>query len=102
MLFSSITSPILASIATISFFFIGHAGDIFRYIFMTTKSTFIEIITRATYYILPNFEKFNIRNDIIYGTLPSNLSIVITILYALTYALLLLSITQLAFKKKDF
>lgn len=102
MFFSSITSPILASLATVAFFFVGHAGDIFRYIFMTTKSTLIEVITKAIYYILPNLEKFNIRNDIIYGTLPSHLSLFVTTLYCLTYALLLLVITQIAFKKKDF
>ena len=69
---------------------------------MTTKSTLVEMITKAVYYILPNLEKFNIRNDIIYGTLPSHLSTFVTVLYALAYAILLLSITQIAFKKKDF
>lgn len=102
ILFSGITSPILAAVSTLAFFFIGHAGEIFRYIFMTTKSTAIEVLMRGFYYILPNLEKFNIRNDIIYGTLPSFHMIAVTILYACSYILLLLVITQAAFKKKDF
>ena len=102
ILFSGITSPILAAVSTIAIYMIGHAGDIFRFIFMTTKSTFIEVITRGAYYILPNLEKFNIRNDIIYETVPSPSKIVAIVLYGLVYALLLLLITQIAFKKKDF
>jgi hypothetical protein len=92
----------LAAVSTIAFYAIGHAGEIFRYIFMTTKSTTVEVITRAVYYILPNLDKFNIRNDIIYGTVPSGMSIAVTVVYAITYSLLLLVITQITLKKKDF
>ncbi len=102
ILFSGITSPILAAVSTIAIYMVGHAGEIFRFIFMTTKSTFIEVTTRAIYYILPNLEKFNIRNDIIYSTVPSPTRISVIVLYAITYALLLLVVTQIAFKKKDF
>jgi ABC-type transport system involved in multi-copper enzyme maturation permease subunit len=102
ILFSGLTSPILAAVSTIAFYMIGHAGEIFRYIFMTTQSIAVELFTRSAYYILPNFEKFNIRNDIVYGTIPSTQSILVSILYAFTYSLLLLVITQLTLKKKDF
>ncbi len=102
ILFSGITSPILASVSTIALFIIGHAEGVFRYIFMTTKIPAVEMVTKAVYYIFPNLEKFNIRNDIIYGTIPSLSTLIVIILYACSYALLLLVITQIAFKKKDF
>jgi ABC-type transport system involved in multi-copper enzyme maturation permease subunit len=102
MLFSSITSPIIAAVGTIAFFFIGHGGDIFRKIFMTTDSTVLEIIMRAVYYILPNLEKFNVRNDIVYGIHPSPSLLLVTTLYACTYAAFLLFLTNTLFKKKDF
>ena len=102
ILFSGITSPILAAVSTISIFLVGHAGETFRYIFMMNKSPSIEMLARFIYYIFPNLEKFNVRNDIVYGTLPSPSMISITILYAIAYALLLLVITQITFKKKDF
>ena len=102
ILFSGITSPILASVSTIAIFFIGHAGAIFRFIFMTNTNPFVDIVTRTAYYLLPNLEKFNIRNDIVYGTTPSLPAITITLLYAFVYAILLLVITHIAFKKKDF
>lgn len=102
ILFSGITSPILAAVSTLALFFIGHAGEIFHYIFMTTKNVSVELITKSAYYLLPNLEKFNIRNDIIHGTIPSSSMILVTVIYAVAYALLLLVITQITFKKKDF
>ena len=102
MLFSAITSPILAAVSTIAMYFIGHGGDIFRAIFMTTKSALLEIITRAVYYVLPNLEKFNIRNDIIYGIHPSVSIILVSVVYAFAYASLLLFLTLTVFRKKDF
>lgn len=100
--FSGITSPILAAVSTIAFYCIGHAGEIFRHIFMTTDVPLLEYTMRAAYYLLPNLEKFNIRNDIVYSTLPSPSLICITVLYALSYAILLLLVTHSVFRKKDF
>jgi ABC-type transport system involved in multi-copper enzyme maturation permease subunit len=102
ILFSGITSPILAAVSTLSLYFVGHAGNIFRFIFMTTDIPLIATITKGIYFVLPNLEKFNTRNDIVYGTTPSLSIIAVTVLYALSYALLLVIITQIAFKKKDF
>lgn len=102
ILFSGITSPILASVSTVAIFIIGHAEGIFRYMFMTTKIQAVEYVAKAVYYVLPNLEKFNIRNDIIHGIVPTFSIILIAFLYALSYALFLLVITQLAFRKKDY
>lgn len=102
ILFSGITSPILAAVSTLSIFFVGHAGEIFRYIFTMNPSPSIQMVSRAIYYLMPNLEKFNIRNDIIYGTTPSLSMVLIAVLYAVSYAALLLVITQYTFKKRDF
>ena len=102
ILFSSITSPLLASISTVAMYFIGHGGAIFKAIFTSTTSPVIEIITQSAYYILPNLEKFNTRNDIVYLNMPSSISLLVIVLYGAAYTLLLLVIAQVVFKKKDF
>jgi ABC-type transport system involved in multi-copper enzyme maturation permease subunit len=102
IIFSGITSPILAAISTLALYFIGHAGEIFRFIFMTNKVPIVQAVTKAVYYVLPNLEKFNIRNDIVYGTVPSFSMMIVNVFYALTYIVLLLVIAHLTFKKKDF
>ncbi len=102
ILFSGITSPLLASVSTIALYIIGHAEGVFRFMFMTTKIPAVEMVAKAVYYVLPNLEKFNIRNDIIHSALPSVATLTVAILYALSYILLLLVIIQIAFKKKDY
>jgi ABC-type transport system involved in multi-copper enzyme maturation permease subunit len=102
ILFSSITSPILAAVSTFAVFLVGHAGEIFRYIFMMTKVPIIAWIAKGVYYLLPNLEKFNIRNDIVYGTLPTKPVVIMAILYAFAYATLLIAITHTTLRKKDF
>jgi ABC-type transport system involved in multi-copper enzyme maturation permease subunit len=102
MLFSLLTSPIIAAVLTITFFFIGHGGDILKRIFILTDSTLVDVTLRSAYYILPNLEKFNIRNDIVYGTPHPLASILIATLYAFVYAAFLLFVTNSIFKKKDF
>jgi hypothetical protein len=69
---------------------------------MTTKIPALEMITKAIYYVLPNLEKFNVRNDIVHGTTPTFTAVALIVLYAITYSLLLLVITQVVFRKKDF
>jgi hypothetical protein len=69
---------------------------------MTTKIPAVAMITKVIYYIFPNLEKFNTRNDIIHGVTPSYTTIAVAVLYALSYALLLLVITQATFRKKDY
>lgn len=102
LLFSSLTSPILAFLSTIVIYLAGHAGSIFEYIFMTTATPIIAGIMKTIYYVLPNLEKFNIRNEIVYGTLPSVSMVSMSILYALIYGAFLLFLTILIFRKKDF
>lgn len=102
MLFSSFTSPLLAALGTTAMYFVGHAGDIFRFIFMTTTSTLAEILALGSYYLLPNLEKFNIRNDIVTLVYPSVSHILLTVLYAITYSAFLLFLSVVVFKKKDF
>ena len=102
ILFSGLTSPILSAVFTLSIFLAGHSSNILRTIFMGTDSPFLELVTRTTYYILPNLEKFNIRNDIVYGLLPSYNLFILTIIYAFCYSLLLFLLAQLMFNKKDF
>ncbi len=102
LLFSSLTSPILAFLSTIVIYLTGHAGSIFEYIFMTTETPIVAGIMKIIYHFLPNLEKFNIRNEIVYGTLPNISMVGMSILYAVIYGAFLLFLTILVFRKKDF
>ena len=70
---------------------------------MTTMPPSIKLYTlQAAYYLLPNLEKFNIRNDVIYNKVPSSMSLFLTTLYALCFAVIIFIITTISFRKKEF
>ena len=102
ILFSGLTSPILSAVFTVSIFLAGHSSNILKSIFMGDSSPLAQSVARAAYYILPNLEKFNIRNDIVYGIVPSGKILILTLLYAFFYSILLFILAQLMFNKKDF
>jgi hypothetical protein len=102
LLFSSFTTPILSSIFTIIIYLIGHV----LWTFNEFKHRLVEPITNFfshfIYYILPNLEKFNIKNQIVVNTEIKPFFIYSAILYALLYITALLILTILIFQKRDF
>lgn len=102
MLFSSVTSPILSAVFTVGFFLIGHSAEIFRTFMIETTSPIKLHILQLAYYFLPNLEKFNLRNDVIYLKTPTLHVIVLTILYALSYSLIIFFLTRINLKKREF
>ena len=100
ILFSCFTTPFASMIYSVSILYIGHSLSTLRQ--ATTKTGgFAKILGDATYYIFPNLEKFNIRNTIVYGIVPSADQVIYPICYSifLTIILLWLSITVL--KKQE-
>ena len=102
ILFSGFTSPILSAIYTVVFFLAGHSGDSLRPLIAFPISTASEVVARAIYYLLPNLEKFNIRNDIVFGEIPSMMTLFVAFLYAIFCSGLLFYLANLSFKKKEF
>ncbi len=102
ILFSGLTSPILSAVYTIAFFLIGHSSDILRVLIEKQNGIVAEYALKAAYYVLPNLEKFNIRNDVVYAALPDARGIVAAVLYALCYAIFLFFLARAMFAKKEF
>lgn len=102
ILFSGLTSPILSAVYTIAFFLVGHSSAILRSLIELQTSFFSEYALKAAYYILPNLEKFNIRNEVVYGTIPDGRGVVAAVLYALCYGVLLFLLARAMFSKKEF
>jgi ABC-type transport system involved in multi-copper enzyme maturation permease subunit len=102
LLFSSLMAPVLAFVSSIAVYFIAHGGDIYRFIYTYTENPIIEHTFRTLYLLVPNFEKFNIRNDVVYGTLPTLPMLSYTLLYAAACGALFLFLAVNVFKKRDF
>lgn len=102
ILFSGMTSPILSAVYTIGFFLIGHSAEIYRSFMFEMAPSFRLYALQTAYYLFPNLEKFNIRNDVIYDKIPTPLVLLFTILYALCFAIIIFLLTRANFKKKEF
>lgn len=102
ILLSGLTSPILSAVYTGAFFLIGHSGEMLRTLIDTNQSTFSGYALKAAYYLLPNLEKFNIRNDVVYGAFPDMHMLSLALLYALLYGSLLFLLARSMFAHKEF
>lgn len=101
LLFSSFTSPLSSAIYTFGIALIGHSSGTI-WLLSEKSSPAIKYILQSIYYIFPNLEKFNLRNEVVYNFLPSTAQVLTTLGYfaAFTSALLVLGI--LIFRKDEF
>ncbi|NEQ41372.1 MAG: hypothetical protein F6K40_36340 [Okeania sp. SIO3I5] len=54
------------------------------------------------YVVLPDLSRLDLKNDAVYGLLPSMATLVTNFGYALLYIMLVLSITIAIFARKEF
>ncbi|AGY56337.1 ABC-type transport system involved in multi-copper enzyme maturation, permease component [Gloeobacter kilaueensis JS1] len=102
LFFGSFTSPVLASIFTISLYLVGHFTADLLNLGRLSKNAFSAQLTQFLYLILPNLERLNLRNGAVYGQLPPPGELALSGLYALLYTGLLLSLAVLIFARREF
>ncbi len=100
--FSTITSPLLSALFTFSLYGIGHYTRDLMTLGLLSKNPALEWITAAFYYILPNLENFNLKNQLAGGITVAPGSLVLVIVYGLFYVFFMLVLSILFFQKKEF
>lgn len=102
LVFSSFSTPILSSIFTISLYLIGQV----TWTFNEFKDKLVKPLEKITayifYYILPNLEKFNIKNAVVMKAELDGYLILTAIFYGLGYTAALLLLAVIIFNKKEF
>jgi ABC-type transport system involved in multi-copper enzyme maturation permease subunit len=102
LFFSSFTTPILSFIFTVSLYLIGQVMWTFNEFKTYLRIPLWRYFTHGLYYLLPNLDKFNIKNDVVLDLALSPWAILFSIFYALAYVLALLAVTILIFRKREF
>lgn len=102
ILFSVFTSPILSSVYTVSLVLIGHSSSVVLGIINKQENEIIKYSLTGLYYLFPNLEKFNIRNDVLYSSLPSAQALTLTVIYALAYGFALFVIARFIFERREY
>lgn len=100
ILFSVFTTPLAATIYTILILYIGHLLDLIR-VYAANSGFAAKIIFTSAYYLMPNLEKFNIRNLIVHNISVSISEAIASLIYALAYTAIALYAAKIIFDKKD-
>jgi len=101
-LFSTFTTPVLSAIFTISLFLLGHLSSYLYAIGEQSKVAAVRWGSQAIFYLLPNLENFNWKNEVAYGGLRSASVLGWAAGYLLCYAACVLCLSCLLFARKDF
>ncbi len=102
LLFSAFTTPILAFIFTVSLYLIGHLMWTYNEFKELLRTPAMKVLIEILYYLLPNLDKFNIKNEVVLGTVPGAATILYTVLYGAVYTAALLALAVLIFRRREF
>ncbi len=102
MLFSSFTSPISSIVYSFIIYLIGHSSEILQIIIIKTANPILKLFYQFCYYIFPNLEKFNIRNDIVFGSGIILKHFGYDFIYFLLYISLCLILTNIIISKREY
>ncbi|MBP2677339.1 MAG: putative transport system, permease component [Deltaproteobacteria bacterium] len=101
-LFSTFTTPVLSAIFTISLFLVGHLTNYLQVLGKQSKVAVVKWGGIALFYLLPNLENFNWKNEVAYGELRSLSVLGWALGYLACYAACVLCLSCLLFSRKDF
>ena len=81
LLLASFASPLNASLYSFGFFIIGHSLNTLKEYVATLPNQFLHFIINVAYYLLPNLDKFDVRQPTLYGiSIPAS-----TVVWSLFY-----------------
>jgi ABC-type transport system involved in multi-copper enzyme maturation permease subunit len=102
LLFSTFTTPILASLYSLGFYLIGHLSWSLEMLIKKVKSGTGRAILRVLFIVLPDLENFNFKTEVVHNLpIPTKL-LEISFLYGLVYTSFLLLLAMLVFRRRDF
>jgi Cu-processing system permease protein len=102
LFFGTFTSSLMASVFTLSLYLIGHFSRDLLALGAIAKNENIATLTRVIYTILPDLERFNFRNESIYGVAPNLTEIGFTLALGILYIALFMSGAITIFSRREF
>ncbi len=102
IMFSSFSTPALSALLTFFVFLIGHFSSSLRALAQEMGSTTARLVFDAVYYLLPNLSHFSFITETSNGMTPPPVMIEGSLLYALVYDMIVLTITVVIFSRRNF
>jgi len=101
VLFAVVTRPILGSVMTLAVFVIGHVSEDIWMLAKHLPSQAGRWAVAAAYYVLPNLERFNFKQEAVHALSLEAARVGLSVLYGVLYAALVLYLACLHFGRKD-
>lgn len=102
LVFSSFTTPVMSALFTFFVFAIGRFSSDIRLFAEEIKNPVTAVFSEVIYRVIPNLEKFDVRNEAVYGGTANPDLLLYTTAYALLYTAALLILAIIIFEKKEF
>ncbi len=101
-LFSSFTSPMLASLFTAGFYLVGHVTRDLRELGAQSGDPALQKLTAGLFHVLPDLESFNLTAQAIHQLPISASQVLLPIGYAVATIAVLLAMASMIFQRRDF
>ena len=102
IMFGVFTSSILATLLSFGVYLMGHFSEDLVELGKLSKNASIESLTTSLYLVLPNLSRLDLKNEAVYGLLPTSAELLNHALYGILYTALLLIISMMIFAQKEF
>lgn len=104
LLFSSIVvTPLLSGLFTFGIFLAGRSvGYLLFFLTSADEHSLHSILFRTLYWLLPRLDVLNIGNDIVYGASIDKTNFIWSLLYALGYSGIMLTLATAFFSRREF
>ena len=101
ILFSTFATPLASALYAVLILFIGHSLTLILQGAQKSTALF-KYLAFGLYYVLPNLEKFNIRNIVVHSSAINSKEIIFSILYGIAYTAIVLYLANLSLKKQEY
>jgi len=102
ILFSTYSSALLSAAFTFGLTIAGHFSVDLRNFDQVSDAPAVVVITRALYYILPNFSTFDVKSRVVHGVAIAPAEVGLAVAYAALYIGVLLTAAVVVFSRRDF
>jgi len=101
LLFSTFVAPFLSGMLTLAIFIIGHLTQDLKQLVANMDNPVLKKTADILYYTFPNLEALNYKAQVVHGLPISSQEFFLSLSYAATYTILILSITLFIFNHRD-
>lgn len=102
LLFSTFSSPALSALLTFFIFIIGHLSSDLKSLATSLGSSGARWLFAGLYYLMPNLANYSFITPAAHGEVPNPAYTVATILYAVAYIVVVMTIAILIFSRRNF